>query len=185
MSTYSFQRTVMRSRIIECERVSCHKERDGWKVCVLKSSWPTPSSFSGSIARGLLSVSSCLFPGRSSNTSALEKWNVSASQEHDSSTLHAAAERGLLSHTPKQVAKEILYSQQLRKKKKILELSLIGFTCVACYFWINHCDQGELTRWLNGPGFYREGQRKNELCYKKRIHGFWGGNNLSSPSLPG
>lgn len=94
-----------------------------------------PPSFPGSFARGLLSVSSCLFPGRSSNPSALEKWNLSACQEHYSSTVHAAAERGLLSHTPKQVTKEILYSQQFReKKKKILELSLIGFTCVDCYF---------------------------------------------------
>ena len=77
-----------------------------------------PPSFPGSIAKGSLSVSSCLFPGRSSNASALEKWNVSASQEYYSSTLHVAAERGLLSHTPKQVNKEILYSQPFRKKKK-------------------------------------------------------------------
>lgn len=93
-----------------------------------------PPSFPGSIAKGSLSVSSCLFPGRSSNASAQEKWNVSAPQEHHSSTLHAAAERGSSSHIPKQVNKEILYSQQFRKKKEILELSLIGFTCVACYF---------------------------------------------------
>ena len=153
---------------------------DGKSVHWRAAGPPLPSlsalSFPGSIAKGSLSVSSCLFPGRSSNASALEKWNVSASQEHYSSTFHVAAERGLLSHTPKQVNKEILYSQPFRKKKKILELSLIGFTCVACYFWINHCGQGELTRWLNGPGFYGVGQRwfhskNNELCYKKRVPG--------------
>lgn len=95
-----------------------------------------PPSFPGSIARGLLSVSSCLFPGRSSNTSALEKWNVSASQEHDSSTLHAAAERGLLSHTPKQVAKEILYSQQFRKKKKNPEIES-HWIYLCCLLFLN------------------------------------------------